>query len=68
MRRLRAGLCLAASLALAGCATSFHGSAPADTGDVYFVGGKVRAFQGWQPAVWRCPQLGGECQEVEVSR
>ena len=69
MRRAARAVLLFAPLALSGCATAFHDSAPADAGHIYVVGGKVAPFVGWQPTVWRCPAEGpGECNEVSVSR
>lgn len=67
MRLTTFGLVTTACIGLLGCATSFYGSAPADDGHIYVVGGKVEPFLGVQPKVWRCPsQARGECVEVSV--
>ena len=64
-----AGVLMIGALALSGCATRFSGSAPADPGHIYVVGGKVKPFMGWQPTVWRCPaESSGECQEISVTK
>jgi hypothetical protein len=54
---------LAGSGSVACAPTYFHGSAPAQNGSVYVVGGK-----GGLPQAWVCPSAPrkGECQEIAV--
>jgi hypothetical protein len=59
---------LLVATALAGCATTFYGSAPADDRSLYVVGARFQPFVGPLPAVWLCPSNPGQghCQRVRV--
>ena len=69
MRKFAVTILFAAMFAIGGCATQFHGSAPASDGKMYVVGSKQVLFFGIQPMVWICPDKSpGECEEVKVKR
>ncbi|MFO0736954.1 MAG: hypothetical protein U0270_13795 [Labilithrix sp.] len=55
-------------VAMAGCSTTMHGTAPAKEGFVYAAGSKVQPFIGEQPEVWLCsvPKK-GPCQLIQVT-
>ncbi len=55
---------------IAGCATSFNGSAPGPDGSLYVVGAREIAlpFFAPQPAIWSCPSKPGQgdCTRMQV--
>lgn len=61
MKKSTACLALVLALGATGCPTTFYGSAPAQPGTVYTVGGKAN-----DPMIWACPTAGGDCKEIEV--
>ena len=70
MQRTLVGVALLTVLSMAGCATSFNGSAPAPDGSLYVVGSRQIPLPiiGPEPAIWSCPTKPGygTCTRMQV--